>query len=89
MPALHIPKFQSECMWQADLGQLPNSHQAALTLLLLSTTGGVNKMKKLRVKMRRVRSLICNWEKQIDLEEIKLIYCQLKIEPDDEKQRQN
>lgn len=39
--------------------------------------------------MRRVRSLICNWEKQIDREEIKLIYCQLKIEPDDEKQRQN
>lgn len=76
-------------MWQADLGQLPNSRQAALTLLLLSRTGGVNKMKKLRVKMRRVRSLICNWEKQIDLEEIKLIYCQLKIEPDDEKQRQN
>lgn len=47
-------KIFCNILWWVDLGWPPGTHQAALSLPLLSGKGGENKMKNARVKIKAI-----------------------------------
>ena len=55
LTSLKLPN--TSVVWWVDLGWLPGAHPAAVSLPLLSRTGGENMMKSLWVEIRTGRTL--------------------------------
>jgi len=77
-------------LWQVDLGWPPDAHPDVLSLPFLNRTGDKITQKSSRDETEMGRSLTCYYQEQNSLKLGKncLIYCQINIEQDGEKQRQ-
>lgn len=81
------PWEKSNSFWWVDRGRQSDSHPAVLWLSLLSRAGGENKIKKF-VDRNKDKEIACLSGKT-DSTRWRLIYWQLKIGSDGEKQKQN